>query len=228
MNGNLSYWSWGALSASSLTALRKKDGGIRPIAMVNVFRRIANKLAVQSLCTSLGAAPPSKDGLGVAGGAEAAVHATRKFINNTRPHDIMLMINMQIKFIHCAYSTLSALLISDKIIASSLGVQQCDLLGPLLFALAINDIAYSVGTPLSIWYLDDVTIGGPSESVIDSYPKIVADVSSIGVEANTSKTEVISYCTESWKSVVHSQKDVNIVPVDDSKLLICGRRSLYS
>ena len=186
LNVNISYWSRDALFVFSLTALCSKDGGIRPIAVGNVFRRITNKLAVQSLCTSLGAAPPSKDGFVVAGGAEAAVHVTRKFINNARPHDIMLMIDMQIKFIHCAYSTLSALLISDKIIAFSLGVQQCDLLGPLLFSLTVNDIANSVGTPLSIWYLDDVTIGSPSESVIDSYPKLVSDVRSIGLKANTS------------------------------------------
>ena len=178
-------------------------------------------------------------GLGVAGVAEAAVHTIHKFINNAHPHDIMLMIDMQNAFnslrgdhiheksittspgictlIHGAYSTPSALLIGDKIIAFSSDVQQGDPLGPLL--LAVNDIAHSVGTPLNIWYLNVVMIGGPSESVIDSYPKIVADLSSIGLEVDTSKTEVISYHTESGKNVFHSLKDVKIVPVDDSELL---------
>ena len=71
---------------------------------------------------------------------------------------------------HCAYSTPSALLINDIVTASPSGVQQCDPLGFLLFALTVNDFAHSVWTPLSIWYIDDVAIGGPSESVIDSYP----------------------------------------------------------
>ena len=72
--------------------------------------------------------------------------------------------------------------------------------------------------PVAYWYLDNVTIGGPSESVIDPYPKIGADISSIGLEVNTSKTQVISYCAESRKSVTHSPKDVGRVPVDDSVL----------
>ena len=59
-------------------------------------------------------------------------------------------------------------------------------------------------------------IGGPSKSVIDSYPKIVADLNSIGLEANSSMAEVISYCR---KSVVHSLNDAVIVLVDDSELL---------
>ena len=181
---------------------------------------------------------------GVAGGAEAAVNATQKFINNARPHDTMSKNNMQNAFnslrrdtiveksittypgicrlIHCAYSTPYALLIGDKIIASSSGVQKGDPLGPLLFALVVNEIDHSVGTPLNKWYFNDVTIDGSSKSNIDSYPKIVADLSSIGLEVNTSKTEVIStchYCSKTRKMVEHSPKDIKIVPVDESKLL---------
>ena len=121
------------------------------------------------------------------------------------------------RLIHCAYSTPSALLIGDKIIASSSGVQQGDPHSLLLFALAINNIAHSVWTPLNICYLNDATVGGPSKSIIDSYSKTIADLSFISLEVNTSKTEVISYCTESGKSVVHSPKDVKIVSVDHSE-----------
>ena len=92
LNGNLSYWSRDALFASSLTAVRRKDGGIRPVAVGNVFRRIANKLAVQSVSTRVSEQlRPVQVGFGV---AEVAVHATRKFINNARPHDLMLKIDM--------------------------------------------------------------------------------------------------------------------------------------
>ena len=48
--------------------------------------------------------------------------------------------------------------------------------------------------------------------------KIVDDLSSIDMEVNISKTEVISFCTESRKSFIHSQKNVKIVPVGDSEL----------
>ena len=118
-----------------------------------------------------------------------------------------------------AYSTPSALLIGVEIISSSSGVQHGEPHGPLLFALTVNDIAHSVGTPHSIWYRNDATMGGPSESVIEPYPKIVADHSSIGLDVNTSMTEVISYCTGNLKIVVHSLRDIGIVPVDDSEHL---------
>ena len=63
-------------------------------------------------------------------------------------------------------------------------------------------------------------IGGPSsESVIDSCPKIVAGLTSISLEVSTSKTEVISYCTEGGKSVAVSLMDVMIVAVNYSELL---------
>ena len=242
LNENLSYWSLDTLFASSLKSLRKMDGGIRPIAVDNVFRRIASKVSMQSLCARVSVQhSPVRVCFGEAGGAEAAVYATRKFINNARPPDIMLKIGMRNAFnslrrdhmlkksvntfpgicilMHCAYSTASALLIGDEIIASSFGGNQGDPLFPLLFALAVNDITHPVGTPLSIWYLNDVAIVGPSESVNDSYPKIAVDLSSIGLEVNTSQTEFISYCTKSRKSVVHSPKDLRIVPVGDSELL---------
>ena len=132
INRNLSYWSRDALFVSLLTATRKKNLGKRPIAVDSVFRRIANKLAVQSVRTRVSEQlRPVQDGLGIAGGAEAAVHASRKFINNARPHYIMLKIDMRNAFsslrrghilemstttcpgicrlMHCAYSTPSAL-----------------------------------------------------------------------------------------------------------------------
>ena len=81
---------------------------------------------------------------------------------------------------------ISPLLIGYEIIALSSDVQQGDPLGPLLFVLAVDENAHTVGTPLSIWYLDEITMGGPCESVIDSYPKIEADLSSVVREVNTS------------------------------------------
>ena len=230
LNGNLSYSSLDTLFASSFTALRKKDGGIRPITVDSVFRRIANKFARRSVRTRVSEQlRPVQVGFRIAGGAEAAVHATRKFINDARPHDIIVKICIRNAFnsirmdhileksittcpgicrlIHCAYSTQSASLIGDKIIAYYSDVQQGDPLGLRLFALAVNDIAHSFGTPLSIWHLDDAKIGGPPESVIYSYSKIVAILQFHGSGSKHLQHRGHFYSTESWKSVVHSIKD---------------------
>ena len=54
-----------------------------------------------------------------------------------------------------AYQHQSELFCGDQIISSASGVQQGDRIGPLLFALAVDDMARSVSAPLNIWYLDD-------------------------------------------------------------------------
>ena len=69
--------------SSNLTALRKKDGGIQPVAVGNVFRRLA---AMVGCCAVIRAVShelvPIQLGATVKGGAEAAVHAVRAFITN--------------------------------------------------------------------------------------------------------------------------------------------------
>ena len=64
-------------------ALEKKSGGIRPIAIGYTWRRIAakcaNSYAIASLSSYL---QPIQLGVGTPGGCEAAVHATRRFVES--------------------------------------------------------------------------------------------------------------------------------------------------
>jgi hypothetical protein len=69
------------LFGGQLMALEKKSGGVRPIAIGYTWRRIAakcaNKYAIESIGDYL---RPIQLGVGTPGGCEAAVHATRRFI----------------------------------------------------------------------------------------------------------------------------------------------------
>ena len=56
-----------------------------------------------------------------------------------------------------AYATSSHLVIGNETILSEIGIQQGDPLGPVLFALAIDEIARSIRSPINIWYSDDAT-----------------------------------------------------------------------
>ena len=57
------------------------------------------KLAVQSVRTRVSEQlRPVQVGFRIAGRAEAAVHAAIKFIDNARPHDIMMKIDMRNAF----------------------------------------------------------------------------------------------------------------------------------
>ena len=71
------------LFGGSITAILKKGGGVRSIAVGYTWRRLAGKVAC-SLVSERAAALLSRRqlGLGVKGGAEAAVHACRSYIEN--------------------------------------------------------------------------------------------------------------------------------------------------
>ena len=71
----------------NLTALSKKSGGIRPIAVGGTLRRLASKYACQQALKSIPQLlAPHQLGFGVGGGAEAAVHASRMYLSHL-PHD---------------------------------------------------------------------------------------------------------------------------------------------
>ena len=71
------------LFGGNLIALEKKSGGIRPIAVGYTWRRLAakcaNSYAVSTLSSYLS---PIQLGAGIPGGCEAAVHATRRFVES--------------------------------------------------------------------------------------------------------------------------------------------------
>ena len=65
-----------------LIALSKKDGGVRPIVVGYVLRMLAAKCANSHLIEYRSKIlQPRQVGVGVAGGAEAAIHATRRYIS---------------------------------------------------------------------------------------------------------------------------------------------------
>ena len=71
------------LFGGALTALLKKDGGVRPIAVGYVWRRIAGKVACNRLTErSAALLAPRQLGFGVARGCESAVHAARRYVQN--------------------------------------------------------------------------------------------------------------------------------------------------
>ncbi|KAL0860219.1 hypothetical protein ABMA27_010526 [Loxostege sticticalis] len=64
------------LYGASLCALSKKDGGIRPIAVGSVFRRLTAKLCCRSVKEAMSSyLQPNQLGFGTALGCEAAIHS---------------------------------------------------------------------------------------------------------------------------------------------------------
>ena len=168
LSGNLPIYARELIFAANLTALRKKDGGICPIAVGNVFRRLASKIifcrVVNDLSNEL---RPIQLDVGVRNECEGVVHSIRDYIsanqNNTFSKSILIKLDMKNAFnavrrdhllevchhrapsvynlARLAYQQQSELFCKDQIISSVSGVQQGDLIGPLLFALAVNRLS---------------------------------------------------------------------------------------
>jgi Reverse transcriptase (RNA-dependent DNA polymerase) len=151
---------------ASLTALMKKCGGIRPVAVGNIWRRLAAKIICQRLKPISTMFAPHQLGVNVKGGSEAGSHAARIFYNSEKSQptafikidfrnafnevrrDKMLQQVLAFcpeffPFINQAYGTASDLFYGTKLISSERGCQQGDPLGSFLFSLTIQSIHHS-------------------------------------------------------------------------------------
>ena len=165
------------LLACRLVPFKKPQGGLRPIAVGEVFARIASALAVRHVMQHaqevLG---PFQLGIGVKGGVEAAAHILQEALLhpdttllsldienafNTLSRSFMLSQLFKIpkfasiyRIVYWAYSTSSDLLVlkNGKLlysISSSRGVRQGDPLGTLLFCIALIAILIKIAVALS-------------------------------------------------------------------------------
>ena len=183
LNGNVSLSVQPVLFGATLIALRKREGGLRPIAVGQTLRRMVAKCVSQHAMHTLGAdLAPQQLGCGVPLGGKAAAHAARQFLNNMSPSHLLLKLDFKnafnclrrdkmlaavkgsapelFKFILSAYVNPSALYCGDQVIMSSEGVQQGDPLGPLLFCLTIQLLVLKLSSEFKVFYLDDGTLGG--------------------------------------------------------------------
>ena len=214
LRGSVPEYVRDSFFGAKLCALSKKDGGLRPIAIGSVYRRLASRMAAHHLASVVGPElRPVQMGVGTPLGCEAAVHATREFLTaNTSASATVVKVDIRNAFNtvrrdvllksvrdRCpeiyplafqAYRTPSPLHFGEHVILSSCGVQQGDPLGPVFFALVVDGCASSLKAPLNVWYLDDATIAGPAETVAKDLKTLCSELPKLGLELNRSKCEM--------------------------------------
>ena len=200
---------------ATLCALNKKDGGIRPIAVGCTLRRLVAKIAFKSVQEKIASKmTPVQLGFGVKHGTEAAAHAARRFLESMTPGQAILKLDFAnafnalsreevlrsvydelpelYSFVSTCYSSYSHLCLGDFLIRSDEGAQQGDPLGPLLFCATSLRLAKQMKSPFNIWYMDDGSLGGDVDGLIKDFLLLQQIGSSIGLELNESKCELIT------------------------------------
>ena len=153
------------LAGASLFALDKKDGGIRPIAVGEILRRLVGKVlckTVQDSATDY--FWPHQVGVACSQGTECAVHVVNQWVarNATTANRVVLKLDFANAFntvdraaalaelrnnfpqlsrwAQWLYGHHSHLFFGERLLASQTGVQQGDPICPLLFSCAIHPL----------------------------------------------------------------------------------------
>ena len=190
--------------------LRKKDGGIRPIAVGSSLRRLSVKVGSRPIVQALGEElRPVQLGVSTSGGCEAAAHAARRYARDCRHRRVLLKIDMRNAFnslrsdfflsvarvrtpglyslLWQAYSSPTRLFFGEEGFASETGIQQGDPIGP---ASSVDEAARCVQSEFNAWYLDNATLGDSPERVYDDLVVLLERLRAIGLEVNGSKCEL--------------------------------------
>ena len=234
----------GSLFGANLLAIRKNNGGIRPIAVGYVWRRLTAKVAcshAREVSITL-LAPSRQLGFGISGGIEAAVRAARCYLENMNRGKLFVKVDFRNAFntvrrdsileavakhlpelLPFATSTLSGpsnLQFSEYMLQSEEGAQQGDPLGPLYFCLAIVELLKAMKSELVLAYLDDITLGDDAETVLADFMRLEESALRVGLEINRDKCEVVGH-TDASRSYF-AANNVALPEISASSVVLLG------
>ncbi|GKE70766.1 putative reverse transcriptase domain-containing protein, partial [Tanacetum coccineum] len=207
------------IASAPLTPLVKPGGGIRPIVVGTVWRRLVSKVSAIMIGHSLdGYLDGLQFGVGVAGGSEAILHSMNRLIEaygddvglsmllvdfknafNLVDRDVMLReVRLRCpaisRWVEFCYSNPARLYYGEHTLWSCQGVQHGDPLGPLLFSLVLHPLICKIRDSFSLslhaWYLDDDTIVGDIVVVGKVLELIMEDGPGCDLHLNVDKTKV--------------------------------------
>ena len=243
------------LAGAPLFPLKKKGGGgIRPVAVGEVLRRLVAKMLAQDDKVKGAAEELFKEigqlGVGIKGGAEIVVQAMRTWLSKkgSRGRGVLKLdfenaYNMidrgeiakqvaqhfpkLLPWFKFCYGVRGVLTCQGKRLPfdSCDGVQQGDPLGPLFFALGIlkmgQKLKESLRESLPLWYLDDGSIVGPGDELVQAWDLVRKEADKVGMRLNVDKCEIWAWEGEEAEWMDKFPKEVRRVKESGFELLGC-------
>jgi hypothetical protein len=123
-------------------------------------------------------------------------------------------------YLYQCYRNPSTLFFGNHLISSSVGAQQGDPCGPMIFSVAIQPIILSLDSQLNIWYLDDGTLADYPEVVLSDFKKVINLSRKISLELNFNKCDI--FCCSGDTDLKVIKEFQNFAP----DIKICDRGGL--
>ena len=212
------------LAGAGLVAVPKPKGGVRPIAIGEVLRRITGKALCATAENDAAACfAPLQVGVACPLGVDAAVHASRAWArrDSNNRHKCLVKLDFEnafnnvdrehllrkcreafpglAKWAHWCYRAQTNLQFGEHTLASAAGFQQGDPLGPLFFAVAVQDLVADLARlpgdgpqlDLGVFYLDDGVLAGDVEAVSAAFQMMQSRGLQLGLKLKVSKCELV-------------------------------------
>ena len=196
------------LFAATLHAAKKKQGGIRPIAIGDVYSRLTSKCLASLLADEASSLlRPFQLGFKVRGGCESVIHATSATFHSDSPLEERYILQVDLEnaynnvdrshflaetrkrlpslssWAEVSYGSSSHLFFRGHRLTSSVGTKQGCPLGGLLFNLGLQPILDAINSHVpnlvaNQWIMDDGTIVG----CLKDLASVIDLISSLGPE----------------------------------------------
>ena len=184
---------------------------------------------------------PLQLGCGIPQGCKAAVHAAQMYIQDLPSSHVLLKLDFQnafntlrqdcmlnvvresaqelYHFIHSAYEKPSNLFCGGQVIHSSEGIQQGDPLGCFLFCLTIHPLVKSLQSELRIFYVDDGTLGGHKDEVLQDLQRVESEAAKLGLQLNRHKSELICDDIGIREAMMEEVPGLQTVKLEEAEIL---------